>query len=174
VKTIRFGTILLSALLLAFAACEYLPFMAAPPPPPPQPSATPTPTANPTPTPTATPVVKKRRRRRHPMRTPMATPAGSPTPIAQATPIGGTAITTGESDAERKEIERSIKRVEAFLATVNRARLGPQDSADYDRIKSFVADGRSALKEQDDLRARSLVDKAARLASQLAERVSGQ
>ena len=169
-KTIRLQTILLTVILLTFAACEYLPFMALKPPPPAPPPPTSTPTATPTPMPTATPVVKKpRRHRRH---TPIATPAGSPTPLAQATPSGGAVITTGEPDAERSEIQRSIKGIEGRLATINRAQLNAQDSADYDRIKSFVADARSALQEQDDLRARSLLEKAARLTTQLVERVS--
>jgi hypothetical protein len=51
-------------------------------------------------------------------------------------------------------------------------RYRAQDAEDYDRIKSFVAEARSALQEQDTLRARSLVDKATRLVAQLAGRVS--
>ncbi len=103
------------------------------------------------------------------MHTPVPTPAGSP--IAQETPVGGAVITTGESVAERNEIERSIKRVEDRLATIKRAQLNPADEADYDRIKSFVADARAALQEGDTLRARSLMEKATRLTAQLAERL---
>jgi hypothetical protein len=157
--------------MLVLAACAYLPFMAKPTPPRVEQSATPTPTLTPTPTPSATPEVRKRKRRRRPTRTP--TPAGSPTPMVQATPaVSGTVITTGESAAERSEIEGSIKQIEGRLATIKRAQLNAQDGADYDRIKAFVADARSALQEQDDLRARSLVEKAARLTAQLAGRVS--
>ncbi len=104
------------------------------------------------------------------MRTPIPTPAGSP--VVQTTPVAGTVITTGEPLAERQEIERSIRRVEDRLATIDRARLTPADGADYDRIKSFVADARAALQEQDTLRARSLMEKATRLTAQLAERVA--
>ncbi len=103
------------------------------------------------------------------MRTPVPTPAGSP--IAQATPVGGAVITTGESVAERNEIERTIMRVEDRLAKIKRANLNAADGADYDRIKSFVADARAALHEQDTLRARSLMEKAVRLTAQLAERL---
>jgi hypothetical protein len=96
------------------------------------------------------------------------TPAASPTPTATA----GSVITTGEPAAERSEIEGNISSVESRLTTINRSSLSASDAADYDRIKSFIAEARSALKEQDDLRARSLVDKAARLATQLSGRVS--
>ncbi len=169
-KYIRLEAILLSALMLAFAACEYLPFMAAKPPPPVEASPTPTLTPTATPTATATPEVKKRKRRRRAARTPAATPA-SPTPMAQETPAAS-AITTGESAAERKEIERSIEQAEGRLATIKREKLTGQDAEDYDRIKSFVAEARSALKEQDTLRARSLLEKASRLTTQLTGRVS--
>jgi hypothetical protein len=84
----------------------------------------------------------------------------------------GSVITTGESAAERGDVERSIASVENRLAAIKRDQLGASDAADYDRIKSFLAEARSALQEQDDLRARSLTDKAARLATQLAGRVS--
>lgn len=154
--------------MLALAACEYLPFMTAAPAPPVKPSATSTQTATPTPTPTATPVPRKPRRHRR-QRTPTPTPEGSPTPAPAA---GGAVITTGESVAERKEVQRSIARVEGRLSAIKRDKLNAQDGADYDRIKSFVADARAALQEQDDLRARSLVEKALRLAAQLAGRVS--
>ncbi|HEV3113707.1 MAG TPA: hypothetical protein VGY99_24740 [Candidatus Binataceae bacterium] len=171
-KLIRFETILLSAIMLTFAACEYLPFMAKPTPVPVEASPTPTVTATPTPTPTATPEVKKRKRRRHGTRTAAVTPTPTaPTPIAQETPAAS-AITTGESAAERSDIERSLKQVEGRLAAIKRDQLSPQDAEDYDRIKSFVAEARSALQEQDTLRARSLVDKATRLVAQLAGRVS--
>ena len=80
-------------------------------------------------------------------------------------------ITTGESVHAHGEIEQTITGVEGHLATINRSRLSSQDAADYDRIKAFVADARAALKEQDDLRARSLAEKAARLTTQLMGRV---
>ncbi len=165
-KLIRLETILLSAVMLAIAACEYLPFMAVKTPPPVKSSPTPTLTATPTPTPTATPEVKKRKRRKHATRTPL-----TPTPMAQETPAAS-AITTGESAAERSEIGRSLEQVEGRLAAIKREQLSPQDAEDYDRIKAFVAEAHSALQEQDTLRARSLVDKAARLVAQLAGRVS--
>jgi len=93
--------------------------------------------------------------------------------MSEATPAaGGTVITTGETPAERSEIMGAIGRVESRLGAIKRERLSGQDAADYDRIKSFVADARAALDEQDDLRARSLVEKASRLTAQLAGRVS--
>lgn len=158
--------ILLWAVLLVLTGCEYLPFMAARNPPPPRPSATATPTATPTPTPTATPEVRKPRRHKRQTR------SSAPTPVTAATPASGAVITTGESVSERNEIERSIVRVEGRLATIKRGQLNAQDGADYKRIQSFVADARAALQEQDDLRARSLVEKASRLVAQLAGRVS--
>jgi len=81
-------------------------------------------------------------------------------------------VTTGESAVERKDIEQKLAEVQGRLAAINRAQLKSGDETDYDRIKSFIAEARGALKEQDDLRARSLVDKAARLATQLEGRVS--
>jgi hypothetical protein len=170
VKIARVETFFLSAIMIAFAACGYLPFMAASPPPRVKQSATPTPTA----TATSTPEVKKHKRRKHARGTPTAT-AGSPTPMSEATPgVVGTVITTGEPAAERSEIEGTIAHVESRLSAIKRERLSGQDAADYDRIKSFVADARAALAEQDDLRARSLAEKATRLVAQLAGRVSNQ
>ena len=167
-KLIRLETILLSA-LLTIAACEYLPFMAVPTPVPVEPSPTPTFTPTPTPTPTATPEVKKHKRHKHATRT----PASTPTPMAQEQEAPAvSAITTGESAGERGEIERSLHQVEGRLSAIKREHLNAQDAEDYDRIKSFVAETRSALQEQDTLRARSLVDKATRLVAQLAGRVS--
>ncbi len=154
--------------MLALAACEYLPFMTAAPPPPVKPSVTATQTGTPTPTPTATPAPRKPRRRKR-QRTPTPTPESSPTLGPEA---AGAVITTGESVAERNEVQRSIARIEVRLSAIKRARLNAQDGADYDRIKSFVADARAALQEQDDLRARSLMEKASRLTAQLAGRVS--
>jgi hypothetical protein len=159
--------------LAALGACSYLPFMAAKPPPPMRPSATLTPTTTPTPTPTATPEpIKHKQRHKRPVRLPTLTPGPTATPMAAAPGAGGTVITTGEPVAERGEIKRDIQTVESQLAAIKRDRLGAADAADYDRIKSFIADARSALQEQDDLRARSLMDKATRLAAQLAGRVS--
>ena len=164
--------IVLSALMLAWSACEYLPFMSKPAPIPVEPSPTPSLTATPTATPQPTPEVKRHRRHHHPTRTVSITPTpAGPSPTAQVTPAAST-ITTGESAAERGDIERSLHQVESRLAAINRDRLSPQDAEDYDRIKSFVTETRSALHEQDTLRARSLVDKASRLVSQLAERVA--
>jgi outer membrane biosynthesis protein TonB len=159
--------ILLLAVMLTIAACEYLPFMAVQTPVPVPPSPTPTATPTPTPIPTPTPEVKKHKRHKHATRTPAATA----TPMAEETPAAS-AITTGESAAERKEIEHSLEQVEGRLSAIKRAQLSPPDAEDYDRIKSFLAEARSALQEQDTLRARSLVDKAGRLVAQLAGRVS--
>ena len=89
--------------------------------------------------------------------------------MSEASP--GTVITTGESAHAQGEIEQTIKGVEGHLASINRARLNAQDAADYDQIKGFIADARTALKEQDDLRAHSLAEKAARLTTQLMGRV---
>ncbi len=158
--------VLLGLMFAAFAACEYLPFMSAKAPPPQAAvSIMATPSATPTPAPTQTPTPTKKHHKRS--RTP--TPESSPTPLAQASP--GTVITTGESVHAHGEIEQTITGVEGHLATINRSRLSSQDAADYDRIKAFVADARAALKEQDDLRARSLAEKAARLTTQLMGRV---
>jgi hypothetical protein len=166
---------LLGVMLAAFAACEYLPFMSSKPPPPPpvEVTATPTPSATLTPTSTPTPEVKRRKRRAK-RSTQTATPeaAASPTPEAEASPAASTVITTGESGQAHGEIERTIKGVEAHLSGIKRGQLNSQEVADYDRIKSFVAEARLALKEQDDLRAHSLADKAARLTAQLVGRVS--
>ncbi|HXR37099.1 MAG TPA: hypothetical protein VN754_14175 [Candidatus Binataceae bacterium] len=161
--------VLLGLMFTAFAACEYLPFMSAKAPAPrAEVSITPTRSATPTPAPTETPTPTKTKHRKR-SRTPTPTPESSPTPIAQASP--GTVITTGESVHAHGEIEQTIKGVEGHLATINRSRLSSQDAADYDRIKAFVADARAALKEQDDLRAHSLAEKAARLTTQLMGRV---
>lgn len=158
--------------MLALAACEYLPFMAVPTPVPVEATPTLTLTATPTPTATATPEVKKHRHRKHGNRTPTVTPIPvAQTPMTQETPAAS-AITTGESAAERSDIDRSLEQVEGRLAAIKRKSLSPPDAEDYDRIKSFVAEARSALQEQDTLRARSLVDKAQRLVAQLASRVS--
>jgi hypothetical protein len=92
--------------------------------------------------------------------------------MAAASP--GTVITTGESAHAHGDIEHTIAGVEGHLASINRSRLNSQDAADYDQIKAFVADARTALKEQDDLRAHSLADKAARLTTQLMGRVGNQ
>jgi hypothetical protein len=162
----------MAASVLAFAACGYLPFMATKTPPRVEESPTATPTATPTPTATATPEVKKRKRRKRALHTPTPAPAGSPTPIGEGMPSGGAVITTGESAAERSEIQHSIEAVEGRLSAVKRDRLNAADAADYDRIQSFIADARSAMQEHDALRARSLMEKASRLASQLAGRVS--
>jgi hypothetical protein len=162
--------VLLGLMFAAFAACEYLPFMSAKAPAPHAVvSIPPTPSATPTPGPTETPTPTKKHHKRSRTPTPTPTPESSPTPIAQASP--GTVITTGESVHAHGEIEQTITGVEGHLATINRARLNSQDAADYDRIKAFVADARAALKEQDDLRARSLAEKAARLTTQLMGRV---
>lgn len=91
--------------------------------------------------------------------------------MAESSP-GATVITTGETAQRHKEIEETLKRVESRLVAINRKTLNSQDAADYDRIQAFVAAARSALQEQDDLRAHSLAEKAARLASQLSGRVS--
>jgi outer membrane biosynthesis protein TonB len=165
---------LLGVMLAAFAACEYLPFMSSKPPPPPpvEVTATPTPSATLTPTSTPTPEVKKRKRRKRSTQTATPESAASPTPEAEASPAASTVITTGESGQARGEIERTIKGVEAHLSGIKRGQLNSQEAADYDRIKSFVAEARVALKEQDDLRAHSLADKAARLTAQLVGRVS--
>jgi hypothetical protein len=173
VKSLRLEALGLSIIVLTFAACAYLPFMRNKPPPRIEPSPTATPTSTPTPTATATPEIKKRKRRKRPARTPTPAPAGSPTPVAQATPaVTGTMVTTSESGFERKEIETKLAQVQSRVAAIKRDQLAGQDAADYDRIKSFVAEARAALQEQDDLRARSLVDKAIRLAGQLTQRVS--
>jgi hypothetical protein len=170
VKSTRVEAIGVVALMLAtLAGCGYLPFMAAKPPPKVKVSLpTPTPSATPTPTATATPEIKKPRHRKH--HTPTPTPATSPTPIAESSPA--TVITTGEFVQRRSEIDRTIAKVESNLSTIKRNVLDPQDAADYDRIQAFIAAARSALQEQDDLRAHSLVEKAARLAAQLSGRVS--
>jgi hypothetical protein len=175
---VKFGRIeaigLLGVMLAAFAACEYLPFMSSKPPPPPpvEVTATPTPSATLTPTSTPTPEVKRRKRRKRSTQTATPEAAASPTPEAEASPAASTVITTGESGQAQGEIERTIKGVEAHLAGIKRGQLNSQEGADYDRIKSFVAEARLALKEQDDLRAHSLADKAARLTAQLVGRVS--
>jgi hypothetical protein len=176
VKSRRIETIVLLALMFtAFAACEYLPFISVKAPrQQAEVSVTPSASATPTPTPTQTPTptkIRHRKRSRTPTPTPEPEPEGSPTPMAEASP--GTVITTGESVHAHSEIEHTIKSVEGRLATINRARLSSQDTADYDRIEAFVADARAALKEQDDLRAHSLAEKAARLTTQLMGRVGG-
>jgi hypothetical protein len=165
---------LLGLMLTAFAACAYLPFFAKKPPPP-KVVVTPTPTPSPVPTPipTETPEPTKHRRRKRPTPTPGSTPVSSSTPAVSASPVAGTGtlITTGEPGQAHGEIERTIDQIQGRLATISRSRLNAEDAADYDRIKDFIADARTALKEQDDLRARSLAEKATRLLSQLAGRV---
>ena len=157
-------------MLTAIAGCGYLHFMEAKPPPKIEATPTATPTSTPTPTATPTPEVKKHRRhRRSHMRTP--TPEASPTPISESSPAA-TVITTGGSSQRRKEIEQTLTGVEKRLSTIKRSTLNSQDGADYDQIKAFIAAARSALQEQDDLRAHSLAEKAERLTAQLAERVS--
>ncbi len=164
-KSVWLEAILLLGLLTltTLAACEYLPFMTARKSPAPvEVSVTPTPS----PTPTPTPEVKKQQPRKRPTRT--------PTPVAQGTSAtSGSVITTTESVAERDDIERTIKNVEIRLSAIKRDQLNADDAADYDHIKSFVADARSALDEKDDLRARGLAEKAAGLVDQLAGRGSG-
>lgn len=168
-KPIRIEAIAVLALIFAIAGCEYLPFMTTKPPPKVKVSApTPTPSATPTPTATATPEVKRPRHHKH--HTPTPTPATAPTPVAESSPA--TVITTGEFVQRRSEIERTLAKVEGNLSAIKRSALNSQDAADYDRIKAFIAAARSALKEQDDLRAHSLAEKAARLAAQLSGRVS--
>ncbi len=107
------------------------------------------------------------------MHTPTPTPLVSPTPMAEAS-VGDAVITTGEPAGERTEVEQNLQRIERHLARINRNRLSTQDAADYDRIASFVTEAHTALNEHDSLRARSLTEKAARLASQLESRVSNQ
>jgi hypothetical protein len=164
--------VLLGLMFTAFAACEYLPFMSGKAPTPKaEVTITPTRSATPTPAPTQTPTPTKKHRKRS--RTPTSTPPApesSPTPAIETSP--GTVITTGESVHAQSETEQTIKGVEGHLATINRGRLNSQDAADYDRIKAFIADARAALKEQDDLRAHSLAEKAARLTTQLMGRAS--
>jgi hypothetical protein len=167
VKSIWFAAIgVLAVMLAGFAGCEYLPFMAAKPPPKVEATPTPTPTSTPTPTATATPEVKKRKHHRR-LHTP--TPEAAPTPMSEASPAT-TVITTGESAGRTKEIEQSLVLVEQRLSTIKRSTLDSQGAADYDRVKAFIAAARSALHEQDDLRAHSLEEKASRLAAQLAGR----
>jgi type IV secretory pathway VirB10-like protein len=169
VKLIRIATIFLWTALVCLAACETL-FISSHPTPTAEITPTPGPTATPTPAPTATPELKKRRRRRR-GRTP--TPLLSPTPTSEQTPAAAaTVITTGETAAERNEVEKGLKQIEQRLAPVDRSKLNPQDSEDYDRIKSFVTEARSALQEQDALRARSLLEKATRLTTELTGRIS--
>jgi hypothetical protein len=158
----------LALIFTAIAGCEYLPFMAAKPPTKVEVSPTPTPSSTPTPTATATPEVKKHHHHRR-LHTP--TPEASPTPTAESSPPT-TVITTGESVQHGNEIEQSLAQVEKRLSAINRGKLDSQDAADYDRIKAFIAAARSALHEQDDLRAHSLEEKAVRLEAQLAGRVS--
>ncbi len=170
-KSIRVGQLLIAALLLA-AGCSYLPFARAHKrPPTAAPAPTPSPSMTATPTSTATPEARKRRHHKHAARTPTPTPATSPTPVAGES-AAGTVITTGESAAERAEVDSSLNRLNKQLAHIRRDRLNPQDAADYDRISSFIGEARSALREHDFLRARSLTEKAARLAAQLSSRVS--
>jgi hypothetical protein len=163
---------LLGLMLTTCAACAYLPFFAGKPPPPKVVATrTPAPTPTPTPIPTETQEPTRHRRRKHPTPTAGSTPISSTTSVASATPTPGTLITTGEPGQAHGEIERTIAQIQGRLSTINRGGLNAQDAADYDRIKDFIADARTALKEQDDLRARSLAEKAARLLSQLAGRV---
>jgi hypothetical protein len=166
VKTIRIATFLLAAAMVAIAGCESL-FFSNQPTPTAEATPAPTITAAPTPAPTATPEIRRRRRRRH-----GHTPTPSATPMAQQTPAAAaTVITTGESAAEHEQVEYGLKQVEKSLAPIQRQKLSAQDAEDYDRIVSFIAEARSALQEQDDLRARSLVEKAARLTTELTSRI---
>jgi hypothetical protein len=160
--------VLFVAVMAGLAGCESLFFSGQP-----KPTAEASPasilTTTPTPMPTATPELKKRKRRRH-GRTPTPTPA--PTPTAEQTPAAAaTIITTGESAADRAQVENGLKQVQMRLAPIKRDKLSPQDAEDYDRIESFIAEARSALQEQDDLRARSLVEKASRLTVELTGRI---
>jgi hypothetical protein len=165
-STWREAIMVLALTFTALAGCGYLPFATTKPPPKVVVSPTPTPSSTPTPTATATPgVIHHHRKRVH-----TATPGASPTPIAESSPA--TVITTGESVERQKDVEQTLAAVEKRLSAIKRGTLDSQDGADYDRIKAFIADARSALKEQDDLRAHSLAEKAARLAAQLAGRVS--
>ena len=167
-STWREAIVVLALMFTAIAGCEYLPFGAAKPPPKVEVSPTPTPTSTSTPTATPTPEVKPHHHHRR-LHTP--TPEASPTPMAESSPAT-TVITTGESVDRGKDIEQTLAAVEKRLSAIKRSTLDSQDAADYDRIKAFIADARSALQEQDDLRAHSLAEKAARLAAQLAGRVS--
>lgn len=163
------AVVLLGLMFTAFTACEYLPFMSAKPPPTQvEVSSTPLPSATPTATPSATPTPKRPKHKKR-SRTSTPTPESSPTPTGEVSP--GSVITTSESVQAHSEIEQTIKGVEGHLAKINRERLNSQDAADYDRIKAFVADARAAMKEQDDLRAHSLAEKATRLTTQLMGRV---
>jgi hypothetical protein len=160
------ATFLLAAAMVAVAGCESL-FIGGQPTPTPEATPAPTVTVAPTPAPTPTPELRRRRRRRHGRTpTPSATPTAAQTPTAAAT-----VITTGESAAEHGQVEYGLKQVEQSLAPIRREKLGAQDAEDYDRIESFIAEARSALREQDDLRARSLVEKAARLTTELTSRL---
>ena len=166
-STWREAIMVLALMLTAIAGCEYLPFATTKPPPKVVVSPTPTPTSTPTPTATATPGVIPHHRHKR-VHTPI--PEASPTPMAESSPA--TVITTGESVEREKDVQQTLAAVEKRLSAIKRGTLDSQDGADYDRIKAFIADARSALQEQDDLRAHSLAEKAARLAAQLAERVS--
>lgn len=182
-KTIRIATILLAAAMVALAACQSL-FFSSKPAPATEVSLPPTATVTPTPLPTPTPEARKRKRRRHgrtPTPGPSVTPSASmpsasmpsaPIQVEQTPAAAATVITTGESAAEHRDIENGLHQVEQRLAPIKREKLNPQDAEDYDRIKSFVAEARSALDEQDDLRARSLIEKASRLTTELSGRVS--
>lgn len=168
-KLIRIATIFLWAAFVSLAACETL-FISSHPTPTAELTPTPSPTLTPTPSATPTPEMKKRRRRRH-GHTP--TPLPTPTPTSEQTPAAAaTVITTGETAAERNEVENGLSQIEHRLAPIDRRKLNPQDAEDYDRIKSFVAEARSALQEQDALRARSLLEKATRLTTELTGRIS--
>jgi len=166
-STTREAIVVLALIFTAIAGCEYLPFATTKPPPKMVASPTPTPSSTPTPTATATPEVKPHH---HHKRLHTPTPEASPTPIAESSPT--TVITTGESVEREKDVEQTLAAVEKRLSAIKRGTLDSQDGADYDRIKAFIANARSALHEQDDLRAHSLAEKAARLTAQLAGRVS--
>jgi len=166
VKPSRIAGFLLAFAAVTIAGCESL-FFRGQAKPAAEATTAPTLTAAPTPAPTATPELRRRRRRRH-----GSTPTPSATPLAQQTPAAAaTVITTGESAAEHGQLESGLKQVEQRLAPINREKLSAEDAEDYDRIESFIAEARSALQEQDDLRARSLVEKAARLTIELTGRL---
>ena len=168
---------MLAVMLALFAACEYLPLRYLPvsfggkPKETRTPTATPTPSSTPTPTPSPIPTATKKRRHHKRSAKASAGPSAGVSPTATATAPPAIS-TSGEAAAARNDIAQTLKQVEARISRIKRSTLSPQDANDYDRIMLFIADARSALKQQDELRARSLADKAARLASQLLTRVS--
>jgi len=104
-----------------------------------------------------------------PVTTPAAEPARQPDEPARAPTTLQTTPPASEVEVERS-IRASLARANADLARVDYRQLNKDARTQYDTAKRFVSQSDEALRSKNLVFARSLADKAATLAAQLAGR----